>query len=223
MSGKIRAVEVKGTKDGLLINISEHLNYEETKNCIEEMISSNIKFFKGANVISLRIPHLDEKEGQQLLKSLKKRFQISFDIRYGKKILEEQTSQKEEESDIIEENKMLAQENHKPSKFIRMTMRSGSSVEFDGNIVVLGDVNPGAQIVASGNIIVMGSLRGLAHAGCRGDAKAFVAANKLEPLQLRIAHMIAISPEDSQMVLPGPQLAYINDKHIVIETCSAKG
>ena len=67
------------------------------------------------------------------------------------------------------------------TKFLRKTIRSGQSINYPGNIVIIGDVNPGAEIYAAGNIIVFGNLRGVVHAGTNGNDKAIIAAFKLEP------------------------------------------
>ena len=81
------------------------------------------------------------------------------------------------------------------TKFINSSLRSGQSVFQAGSVVVVGDVNPGAEIIAEGNIIVLGKLKGLAHAGCRGDHRCFVSALKMEPIQIRIAEKIINMPE----------------------------
>lgn len=98
------------------------------------------------------------------------------------------------------------------------TVRSGQSVAYDGDIVILGDVNRGAEIVATGNIVVMGVLRGVAHAGCAGDHTATVTANLLLPQQLRIAEHVALAPEDSSQPNQGiyPEQAKVLDERIVI-------
>jgi septum site-determining protein MinC len=64
-------------------------------------------------------------------------------------------------------------------------------------VLVLGDVNPGARVSAGGHVLVWGRLRGIAHAGCRGDASARIVALQLRPLQLRIAGAVARGPDDS--------------------------
>lgn len=76
------------------------------------------------------------------------------------------------------------------TKVIKGMLRSGRRVDFEGSIVVLGDVNSGAEIVAEGNIVVLGKLRGFAHAGAKGNRSAFIAANEINPTQLRIADII---------------------------------
>ncbi len=72
------------------------------------------------------------------------------------------------------------------TKFINTTIRSGQVIEYDGNIVIIGDVNPGALIKAKGNIIILGTMRGVAHAGVDGNHDAIVAAYNLQPTQLEL-------------------------------------
>jgi septum site-determining protein MinC len=79
--------------------------------------------------------------------------------------------------------------------YLRQTLRSGQSVSHKGHLIIVGDVNPGAEVVADGDITVWGSLRGIAHAGINGDVAAEIRALRLEPIQLRIAHAIARSPD----------------------------
>jgi septum site-determining protein MinC len=85
---------------------------------------------------------------------------------------------------------------------VRTTCRSGVRVVSPSDCVVLGDVNPGAEIVAEGDIIVFGVLRGLAHAGAGGDASARIWALSIEPNQLRIANFVAVPPRDSLKTSP---------------------
>lgn len=101
------------------------------------------------------------------------------------------------------------------SMFVRSTLRSGQKVECEGHIVVMGDVNPGAQLVAGGNIVVLGTLRGVAHAGALGDAGSVVFALNLQPTQLRIADMIAMAPKEEQKT-GYPELAHAAQGKIVI-------
>lgn len=70
------------------------------------------------------------------------------------------------------------------------SLRSGQRLEFDGSIVVIGDVNAGAEIVAGDNIIVQGALRGLAHAGAKGNKGAIVTAGLLDAVQVRISNIV---------------------------------
>ncbi|HYG59412.1 MAG TPA: septum site-determining protein MinC [Symbiobacteriaceae bacterium] len=101
---------------------------------------------------------------------------------------------------------------------VTRTLRSGQMVRHEGDIIVLGDVNPGATVVATGHIVVMGALRGVAHAGSSGNTAALVAATKLRPTQLRIAHVIGRSPDDEENLKPVPEVARVRDGMIVVET-----
>ena len=76
------------------------------------------------------------------------------------------------------------------------TLRSGDQLDTEGSVLVLGDVNPGARVSAAGHVLVWGRLRGVAHAGCRGDQCARIVALQLRPLQLRIADVVARGPEE---------------------------
>lgn len=85
----------------------------------------------------------------------------------------------------------------------RGTLRSGDQLAVRGSLLVLGDVNPGARVQAGGHVLVWGRLRGVAHAGCRGDTQARIVALQLRPLQLRIADVVARGPDEP----PPPGLA----------------
>ncbi len=105
-----------------------------------------------------------------------------------------------------------------PTLLVRRTLRSGQRVRYYGNVVVLGDVNPGAEISAGGDIIVMGWLRGLAHAGAEGNDGAMVSAFRLNPTQLRIGQYIGRAPDGGEAVLPDvPEIAEVRDGRLVID------
>lgn len=107
---------------------------------------------------------------------------------------------------------------------VQKTLRSGQTVRFGGNVVVLGDVNPGAEIIAAGHVLVMGALRGVVHAGAKGDESATVTALALLPTQIRIASYIT-RPPDGQIGQTGqnlpdaycPEMAFLRGGEVVIE------
>jgi septum site-determining protein MinC len=99
---------------------------------------------------------------------------------------------------------------------LRETIRSGRSVYHEGHIVVIGDVNPGAEIIAGGDVVVWGKLRGLVHAGAMGDTSAVICALELIPTQLRIADQIAISPHDQRRQAT-PEKVSMHNGRIVAE------
>lgn len=96
-------------------------------------------------------------------------------------------------------------------------VRSGQTITHDGNLLYLGDVNPGGSIVASGDIFIMGSLRGMAHAGVNGNEKAIISASYLRPTQLRIAGIISRPPDEWGAGETYMEFAYIRDGKMEID------
>lgn len=103
---------------------------------------------------------------------------------------------------------------------LRRTLRSGYSIKNPGHVIIIGDVNPGAEVIAGGDVVVWGKLRGVVHAGARGDEGAIVCALDLSPTQLRIAGLIALSPK--RRGKPLPELARIKDEQVVAEPWDPK-
>jgi septum site-determining protein MinC len=93
--------------------------------------------------------------------------------------------------------------------FLNRTLRSGTRIEFRGHVVVLGDVNPGAEIVAEGSVIIWGRLRGMVHAGAKGNTAAVICALDLSPTQLRIAEQTSAALKPQQT--PRPEIARLNE------------
>ena len=99
------------------------------------------------------------------------------------------------------------------AKWVKGPLRSGVKIQYDGDVVVMGDVNPGAEIVAGGSVIIWGRLRGVVHAGAQGNEKAVVCALELAPTQLRIAGGIAVSPKKQGK--KQPEVAHLKDGQLV--------
>lgn len=118
---------------------------------------------------------------------------------------------------------IIAGESGENTILLQRTLRSGQSFYYDGNVVVLGDVNPGAEIKATGSIIVMGVLRGMVHAGIGNNESATVAAFKLQPIQLRIAGHITRAPEGENFDSERPEIARVKNGVVTIETLHIGG
>lgn len=102
------------------------------------------------------------------------------------------------------------------TKYIRGAVRSGTRIEFAKSLVIIGDVNAGAEIIAGGNIIVTGALRGLAHAGAKGNKKAIIAAHTLEAPQIRIANILK-EMEKTESIETKQAYIYLEGDEIVVE------
>ena len=106
-------------------------------------------------------------------------------------------------------------------RFIRHTLRCGQVERFlEGNMIVLGDVNPGAEVIATGDIIVLGVLRGVAHAGALGDASSVIIALNLVPTQLRIGHFITRPPSGRQHARQKAEIVRVSEEAIIVEEYS---
>tara|TARA_B100000965_G_C19398133_1_gene672114 strand:+ start:198 stop:845 length:648 start_codon:yes stop_codon:yes gene_type:complete len=105
--------------------------------------------------------------------------------------------------------------NFSKTDFHQGTVRSGQYLNSSNNLLILGDVNPGAIVSAAGNVIIWGRLLGIAHAGCKGNSEATISALQLRPVQLRIANKIARGPKEKPQIIFAEQ-AKIDSEEIII-------
>lgn len=205
---KERPVLIKGIRGGLKIYLREDAELPQILTDLEQRIEANRQFFEGAKVnlvFSGKTMSLHDK--QELLRFVSKEILVGT-VEF--KTEDEETPSVDffETFDGIEEG---------ITRFIRGTIRSGQRIYYEGNVVVIGDVNPGGEVIAGGNILVFGVLRGLAHAGATGNGQAIVAAFHLQPTQLRIGGLITRPPEGETLSPSYPELACIRDGQLVIE------
>lgn len=211
-------IEVKGIKNGLLIELIDG-NWEEQENTLLSYIDANQAFFKGAKLVldvgdrSLKAPQLSNLRGELSDRDIKLKAVLSSSLvterasqDLGLEIKLDQSSHQEEVTSI--DSELRGDE----AVFLERTLRSGHKVKYPGHIVVLGDVNPGAELIAGGNVIVWGKLLGVVHAGAGGDEEAVVCALDLSPTQLRIADKISISPPRKGK--PRPEIASLEDGQV---------
>ena len=203
-------VAFKGVNKGVFLNIQGD-DMEAIKEEIINKMETSLSFYKGTNIIGIRSEKLSIKDILEIKFMLKYKYDLSvledMDMDMGVK------NEVEEESmeDIFEGIDCGM------TKFVNGTIRSGQTEIYAGNIVIVGDVNPGGLIQAKGNIIVLGSLMGVAHAGIGGNRKAIVAAYKLQPTQLRIANLIVRSPDEGVESYKSPEIAKIKGGKVIIE------
>jgi septum site-determining protein MinC len=195
---------IKGNKDGILININSN-DYNEVKKELVSKIDNARDFFAGSKIMIVDEKFKLENDCfNDLQNTLREKFNITVTL------FESENNEKNEKifSGIYEGR----------TKFIKNTIRSGQKIVYNGNIVVIGDINSGSEVIATGNIIVLGVLRGIAQAGFNGNKRAFVAAYKLQPEQLRIAEVIGRAPDRRSNESPAvPELAKIKGDMILIE------
>ena len=102
------------------------------------------------------------------------------------------------------------------TKFHKGSIRSGQRMEFEGSLVIIGDVNAGAEVIAGENIVVLGNLRGLAHAGAKGNKDAVIEAAEIDAVQVRIADKVKEIEKDEGEIRKVKTSAYINDNDELI-------
>lgn len=222
-------VQLKGRQDYLEIRLHDVTDFELIQKTMMKKLKSGGRFFIGTPKVVV-IARLTQEERDAIEKMLKKQFlftdvdfkdeSIPIDInkpKEGRLVRQTENHTSSRSSKVFDlkknENRFPSsamQMTEGPSLFLRSTVRNGQRVEYDGHIIVQGDVNRGGELVATGNIFVMGVLRGKAHAGSAGNAEASVTALELVPQQLRIAAALAIPPEGDN-ALPMPEMATVGD------------
>lgn len=213
-------VILKGTKDGILIILDDQKDFIAVKKRLDEKLSAAGQFFFGAQVIiDIGERMIVEKEMEEIASLMRDRYGLTL-LRVISKREKEEIQRKKRK--LLGNEKIESAEEFE-TLFLKRTLRSGQSIHFEGNVVVFGDVNPGAEIVAAGDIIVIGSLRGVAHAGAKGYEKAVVYAHKLLPMQLRIAETISRAPDDDEVKPELPEIARIRNGAVVIESYYSRG
>jgi septum site-determining protein MinC len=209
-------IKIKGLRDGLLVTIGDG-EWAALEPALLEQIHAQQSFFQGARIA------LDV--GTQILKvndlvALRDKLSeqgVSLWAILSESPTTEKTAQLLGLATRIskprpEESRQFTVDDlgDATALFLTKTLRSGTRIEFPGHVVVLGDVNPGAEIVAEGNVIVWGRIRGMVHAGAKGDTKAQICALDLSPTQLRIADEVSAMLEPQKD--PRPEVASLNEE-----------
>jgi septum site-determining protein MinC len=202
---------IKGNKDGIntTINMNKFSCFEDMLLLLIKKLSKGKHFYKGTTLIlSIDLKSINKKQVETLKQTLLTEIELK-DI-----VLED--IEKEVDKEIQKEPKVFSGVNEGRTKFIRRTVRGGQCIKYQGNIVIIGDINSGAEVYASGNVVVLGRIKGKVSAGTNGNSKAVIAAFLLQPEILTIANVIAMSPDDVEK--PSyPELAKIKDGAIIVE------
>ncbi|GIW23410.1 MAG: putative septum site-determining protein MinC [Candidatus Sericytochromatia bacterium] len=227
-------IVIKGVNNDLLIIFPEDISWNDIVSQLTNKLEENKNFWIGASVsIDLGKRKLDETQINRLHDMLIKRHHLILNTIYtqddetknfAKKInikvgkfnpLVKNINTNPKVNEILENN-ILGN-----ALYIKQTVRSGQIIRFDGNIIIYGDTNPGSEIIATGDIVVIGSLKGLAHAGAKGDDKAQIIAINLKPTQLRISSYIGRPPDDVRNSNT-PEYAWVSNGEIHISSLKLK-
>jgi septum site-determining protein MinC len=214
-------VQIKGIREGLLITLGDG-EWPEVQAVLLEEFERQANFLRGAKIILDVKNHILNAATLGKLRDLLSDYEVSLWAVLSDSPTTEQTAQMlglatrihqpapEQVSRPIDTN--LGGEE---AILVKRTLRSGFSLEYPGHITVIGDINPGAEVIAGGNVLVWGRLRGMVHAGAEGNESAVVCAMELAPTQLRIAGVIAVSPQERGE--HKPEVAFIREGQVVAE------
>lgn len=199
-------VSINLRKNEILIKISDDAEQKEIIDSLKRKLPELKKMYKNEKTpITVTGKILKNKEIDEIQELIKKNIDVEIDFDMPKSLgLSSITRTFNKEIAISE------------TKFHRGSLRSGQRMETEGSLVILGDVNSGAEVIASDNIVVLGALRGLAHAGAKGNKQAMISAGILDTVQIRIANVIKEIDRDEE---PLHKQAYVSiiDNEIVIE------
>jgi len=197
-------VGISMKKDEIIVRISEGAEYKEIIDCLNKKIPALKKLYKTEKtpifVTGKVLKNLEINEIKEIIQT-----NIDVEVNFDSpKVLGLHGIRKTFEKEIEDSE----------TKFHKGSLRSGQKIEFEGSIVVLGDVNGGAELIAGENIVILGILRGLAHAGAKGNKKAIIATNLIESPQIRIANIVKEIEKDDEG--KKYRCAFVNDKDELI-------
>ncbi|MCU6793421.1 MULTISPECIES: septum site-determining protein MinC [Paenibacillus] len=197
-------VMIKGVKEGLVFLLDDNCAFEEI---IEELHHKLEKTHQ--KILTGPIIHVHVKLGTRTA-SAEQKDQIRSIIGQKGNLLIQSI-----ESQAVDPVAILS--NTGDVHLVKGIVRSGQTMVKEGNILFLGDVNPGGELISTGSIYVMGSLRGMAHAGVNGNDKSIIAASHLRPTQLRISAIISRPPDEWGMNEAFMEFAYVKDGKMEID------
>lgn len=226
---------IKGTKNGLVINLPEDEEFSTLLVQLETRLQATASFFKGGRV-ALQVGQRDlNREEIEQIGALLNAQGVSLWSVFGQSNITREAARswglETEPTDARSRPEVAARpasgtpspgqfdsgDHPAPAILVRRTLRSGQRIEYAGDVTVIGDVNPGAEIIAGGSVVVWGKLRGTVHAGASGDESAVVCALLLFPTQLRIGSHIARSPESPPSKIKTPEMASVQHGEIIAE------
>lgn len=198
-------ISINLRKDEIVIKLNESATQERIVEGLKKKLTELKKLYKDEKtpirVTGKILKNKEIDEIQELIKS-KIDVEIEFDSPKGlglsniKKTFEKEIATSE-------------------TKFHRGSLRSGQRLETEGSLVILGDVNSGAEVIASDNIVVLGALRGLAHAGAKGNKQAIIAAGLFDAVQVRIANVVKEINRDEEPLHKQAYISIVEGKVII--------
>ena len=192
-------------KNEIILKVNEEATQEQIIESLEKKLPVLKNLYKEAkNPIRVTGKFLRDKEMEEIKSIIKKAINVNIEFDNVNE-LGLSGIKKAYEQDV--ENSQ--------TYFFKGGIRSGQGIETEGSIVILGDVNNGAEVIAEDNIVILGVLRGLAHAGAKGNKKAIIATHRIECPQLRIANIL--KEMEKEELEETKQFASVKEDHIILE------
>lgn len=199
-------VSINLKKDEIIIKISENAEQTEIIENLKKKLPELKKLYKDAKTpIKITGKVLKNKEIDQIQAMIKDKIDVDIEFDTPKTLGLHSIKKTYKKNIAVSE-----------TTFHRGSLRSGQKLEAEGSIVIIGDVNSGAEVVASDNIIILGNLRGLAHAGAKGNKQAIIAAGFVDTVQIRIANIVKEIDREEEVMHKQSYISVIDDQ-IVIE------
>lgn len=198
-------ISINLKKDEILIKLNDKMTQEEIIEALRKKLPELKKFYKEEkNPIKVTGKILKNKEIDEIESLIKEKLDVKIDFDMPKSLGLSGIKRVYDKEIAMSE-----------TKFHKGSLRSGQKIEVEGSLVILGDVNSGAEVVASDNIVVLGTLRGLAHAGAKGNKQAVVAAGLFDAVQIRIANIVREIVRDEETMHKQACISIVNDKIII--------
>ena len=218
-------VQIKGIREGLLVTLGEG-DWSELQIELFQDIDQKIEFLKGGKIyLDVGYQVLHAVELSRLRDAISERNLILWGVLSNSPTTEQtaqllglatRLSRPSRQTQFRDNSTALTSfKDGDEAIFIRKTLRSGFSLKNQANILVIGDVNPGAEVIAGGNIVVWGRVRGVVHAGSDGNTEACIYALELNPSMLRIADFMAV-PLTKRGKLQ-PEVARVHEGKVIVE------
>lgn len=198
-------VSINLKKDKIIIKLNEDTKQEELVECLKKKLPELKKLYKDEKTpINVTGKVLKNKEIEEIQKIIKEKIDVEIEFDSPKTLGLHGIKKTFEKEIAVSE-----------TKFHRGSLRSGQKLESEGSIVIIGDVNSGAEVMASDNIIVLGSLRGLAHAGAKGNKQAIIAAGLIDTVQIRISNIVKEIDRDEEPLHKQSYVSVVDDKIVI--------
>lgn len=208
-----KLVTIKSSRYGMEIHMDPDVPFDTLLESIKVKFQNSARFFQGAQMaVSFRGRRLTSVEEQHILELISDITGIDIVC-----IIDSDPASELTYKSIVEQT--LSNTRKRDGQFYRGTLGKRQVIESDTSIVILGDVEPGAKVIAKGSIVIVGALLGSAHAGAAGDRNAYIVALSMQPKQLRIDDIEAKRQliYQESLLIKGPKIASIDGSRIYLD------